>query len=624
MPLRPALLALLVLATAASAQDGHADLVQNAHARDHVVLDGTWSAIVDPFDVGSRNIFDEPIPDRGFNQDARPQHRSDLIEYSFDDDGTLRVPGDWNSQRDRLFFYEGTVWYRRPFTVARAPGERLVLRFGAANHRARVFLDGELVGEHEGGYTPFDVEITDRVPPTSAPLALGELAETEHTLVVEVGNRRERTAVPTDNMDWWNYGGLTRSVRLLRLPATYVRDYTLALDPGGETVSGWAALDGPDLDQSVTVSVPALGVSETVQTDAGGVARFSFPFRGERWSPEAPRLYDVVVASESDRVEDRVGFRTVAVDGFDVLLNGEPVFLRGISIHEEAPFRGGRGLTEAENRQLLQWALDLGCNYVRLAHYPHDEAMLRLADEMGLLVWAEVPVYWSIAWDDPGTYASAERQLRELVTRDKNRASVVLWSVANETPISPARTDFLVRLVEAARALDPTRLVTAAVFAEITGAPDGGTLFTVEDPLAEHLDVVGVNEYVGWYGSLPDAIPGTRWATTVEKPLVISEFGAGALYGLRGDSLTRWTEDYQAHLYREQVAMLRRIPFLRGMSPWILTDFRSPRRPLPRIQDWWNRKGLLSDRGERKAAFGVLRAFYDEVEADWRPSPTGF
>ena len=639
MRLRPArLAALLVLAAgAATAQggpDGHAALVQNAAARDHVVLDGTWKAIVDPFDVGYRNIFDEPTTDRWFARDARPAERWDRVEYSFDDDGALRVPGDWNSQRDRLFFYEGSVWYRRPFRVARAPDERLVLRFGAVNQRARVFLDGELVAEHEGGYTPFDVEITDRVaaipPGTATPLALENVAGTEpdgrrsqRTLVVQVNNARRRGGVPTDNQDWWNYGGITRSVLLLRLPETYVRDYSVGLDGAGE-IAAWVALDGARSAQTVTVSVPELGVSETARTDAGGVARLRLPFAGERWSPETPRLYRVVVEAETDRVEDRVGFRTVETDGFDIVLNGEPVFLRGISVHEEAPGRGGRGLTPDENRQLLQWAKDLGCNYVRLAHYPHNEAMVRAADELGLLVWSEIPAYWALTWEDPATYALAEQQLREMVTRDKNRASVVLWSVANETPVSPARTDFLARLAETARDLDPSRLVTAAVFAGATEQPDGSTVLRIEDPLARHLDVVGVNEYFGWYDGLPSKIDSLRWETTVTKPLVLSEFGAGALYGLRADSLTRWTEDYQAYLYREQIAMLRRVPFLRGMSPWILADFRSPRRPLPGVQDWWNRKGLVSERGERKLAFGVLRAFYDEVRDSWAPSASGF
>ncbi|MDX1531643.1 MAG: glycoside hydrolase family 2 TIM barrel-domain containing protein, partial [Rhodothermales bacterium] len=570
-------------------------------------------AIVDPFDVGYRNIFDEPIPGRWFAHDARPQDRSDRVEYSFDDAGTLVVPGAWNTQRDRLFFYEGTVWYRRHVRTDRRPEERLVLRFGAANARARVFLDGALLAEHAGGYTPFDVEITDHVG----------AGEEEHTLVVQVNAARDRAAVPTDNMDWWNYGGLTRSVRLLRLPQTFVRDYALALD-GPAEIAGWVTLDGPRPEQAVTVSVPELGARATVQAGPDGVARFRLPFRGERWSPENPRLYDVVIEAETERVEDRVGFRTVSVDGFDLLLNGEPVFLRGISVHEEAPIRGGRGLTPDEARLLLTWARELNCNYVRLAHYPHNEAMLRLADEMGLLVWSEVPVYWAIAWENPETFALAAQQLRENVSRDKNRAAVILWSVANETPISPARTDFLARLATLARELDPSRLVTAAVFAGATLQEDGTTLLTIEDPLARHLDVVGVNEYYGWYDGLPDKIGTLRWATTVEKPLILSEFGAGALYGLRGDDRTRWSEDYQAWLYREQLAMLRRVPFLRGLSPWVLADFRSPRRPLPLIQDFWNRKGLVSDRGERKLAFDVLRRFYEEVEADWTPSPTGF
>jgi len=615
MSIRPLALLLAAFAMTAAAQDGHVPLVQNADGRAGEPLDGVWRVIVDPYDVGYRNIFDEPLTDSWFGHDARPAERWDRIEYDFDAAETLNVPGDWNSQRPELFLYEGSMWYRRRVRLAKAPGERLVLRFGAANARARVFFDGALLAEHEGGYTPFDVEITDGVG----------AEEGEHSVVVQVNDTRRRNAVPMDNSDWWNYGGLTRSVRLLRLPETYVRDYSVQLDPVvPDEIAAWVALDGSRLGQRVRVAVPELGVEVEARTDADGVARLRLPFEGERWAPLAPRLYDVVVESETDRVEDRIGFRTVEVDGFDILVNGEPVFLRGISIHEEAPFRGGRGLSPDEDRQLLTWARELGCNYVRLAHYPHNEAMLRASDEMGLLVWSEIPVYWAIAWDDPTTFASAEQQLREMVTRDKNRASVVLWSVANETPVSPARTDFLVRLAATARRLDPTRLVTAAVFADHERQPDGTTVFRIEDPLAAHLDVVGVNQYVGWYDGLLDKIGTIRWETTIDKPLVISEFGAGARYGLRGDSLTRWSEDYQAALYREQLAMLRPVPFLRGLSPWILMDFRSPRRPLAVVQDFWNRKGLLSERGERKLAFGVLQRFYAEVARDWRPSPTGF
>jgi beta-glucuronidase len=141
----------------------------------------------------------------------------------------------------------------------------------------------------------------------------------------------------------------------------------------------------------------------------------------------------------------------------------------------------------------------------------------------------------------------------------------------------------------------------------------------IDDPLGEYLDVLGCNEYVGWYDGLPEKADRLEWRSKYQKPLVMSEFGGDALYGHHGDALTRWTEEYQENIYQHQIAMLKKIPFLRGTSPWILTDFRSPRRPLPRIQDYWNRKGLISSRGEKKKAFYVLQQWYRELrvrEAD--------
>jgi beta-glucuronidase len=317
------------------------------------------------------------------------------------------------------------------------------------------------------------------------------------------------------------------------------------------------------------------------------------------------------VEAGADRVPDRIGFRTIEAHGRDLLLNGNPVFLRGVSIHAEAPFRAGRVYSEADARTLLQWAKEADCNFVRLPHYPHDEVMTRLADEMGLLVWSEIPVYWTISWENPETLRSAEQQLTEMIARDKNRASVILWSVANETPRGDARLKFLTALVECARALDSTRLITAALE---THYADSRTI-VVEDPLGKFLDVVSCNEYVGWYDGLPEKIDTITWQTPYEKPFILSEFGADAQADRHGDDLTRFTEEYQASVYRRQVAMFRRIPFLNGTIAWVLVDFRSPRRPLAGIQDFYNRKGLFSDRGERKAAFFILRDYYRSMES---------
>jgi beta-glucuronidase len=234
--------------------------------------------------------------------------------------------------------------------------------------------------------------------------------------------------------------------------------------------------------------------------------------------------------------------------------------------------------------------------------------MVREAEKMGIMVWAEIPVYWTILWDNQPTYALAEQQLSEMISRDKNRASVVIWSVANETPRSDARLAFLNKLIDHARMLDATRLISAAT--ELSGSKDE---IVLDDPLCASLDVIGANEYIGWYSGTPADLMRKKWISHFDKPLVISEFGADALYGKHGAADERWTEEYQANLYTLTISMLKSISFLRGMSPWILVDFRSPRRPLPGIQDFYNRKGLISNTGERKQAFYVLRSFYEEM-----------
>ncbi|MBT8400212.1 MAG: beta-glucuronidase, partial [Rhodothermia bacterium] len=501
-------------------------------------------------------------------------------------------------QRADLFLYEGTVWYKQDFDYDLAEGRRLFVYFGAANYEAKVWLNGEYLGAHVGGFTPFQFEITDL------------LRTSGNFLIVKVDNKRLRDGVPTVNTDWWNYGGLTRDVMLVDVPETYVQDYFIQLVPGASSrISGWVQLNGPTPVQEVTVSIPEAAVEATVTTDSEGYAPIELEADLTLWSPSNPKRYDAVIESEADRVEERIGFRTVETDGYDILLNGTPTFLRGISIHEEAPIRGGRAFSPAHAQTLLNWARELGCNFVRLAHYPHNEHMTRMADSLGLLVWSEIPVYWTIQWENEATFDNASRQLAEMITRDKNKASIILWSVSNETPLSEPRLAFLRALTERARGLDSTRLITAALERHYVDE----TTQMIDDPFGAYLDVVGVNEYLGWYDGLPAKTDNIEWRMTYEKPLIISEFGAGARQGLHGDELTRWSEEYQASVYRHQIDMLRRVPFLRGMTPWILADFRSPRRPLPEIQDFWNRKGLISDRGIKKQAFFVLQQLYREM-----------
>lgn len=593
----------VVLVVCAAAVRAQSPLMTNVGARHSLSLDGRWQTIIDPYENGFYDYRYQESPN-GYFKNTKPKNPGDLVEYDFDNSPQMYVPGDWNSQDDRLLFYEGTVWYKKSFDYPKRSGTRLFVHFGGANYEAVVYLNGQKLGRHEGGFTPFNFEVTNLV------------RERDNFLVVKVDNKRRRDAVPTLNTDWWNYGGLTRSVALVEVPGTFVRDYFVQLKKGSrEEVAGWVKLDGPAAaGQTVTVEIPEAKIKQTFKTDADGLAQVGFKAKLDLWSPESPKLYRVVVSAGAEQVEERVGFRSIETRGTDILLNGRPVFLRGISIHEESPLRGGRAVNDADARMLLTWAKELGCNFVRLAHYPHNEQMTRVADEMGLMVWSEVPVYWTILWDDPGTYANAKNQLGEMIARDRNRASVVLWSVANETPVSESRNRFLRGLIDHARALDPTRLLTAANERHYSDP----TTQVVDDPLGEHLDVLGCNEYVGWYDGPPEKADRLTWKVTLEKPLVISEFGGDALAGHHGDKGQRWTEEYQRDIYEHQIAMLRRIPHLRGMSPWILTDFRSPRRPLPRIQDFYNRKGLISNRGERKQAFYVLQGFYRELMKEGR------
>ncbi|HEX8506605.1 MAG TPA: glycoside hydrolase family 2 TIM barrel-domain containing protein [Hymenobacter sp.] len=570
-------------------------LLTNVPNRPSQSLDGVWRCIIDPMENGYYSYRYVPSP-YGYFRNQQPQNKSELVEYNFDTAEQLRVPGDWNTQQEKLFFYEGTIWYKKNFVVKKTPGKRQFLYFGAANYDAKVYLNGQLLGGHVGGFTPFNFDVTD------------EVKDGDNFVIVKVDNTRHRTDIPTNNSDWWNFGGLTRSVKLVETPETFVREAVVQLKKGSaDELDGWVQLDGPQRGQPVTVAIPEARFTTTVTPNAEGYAKVSGRVkRLDRWAPGHPRRYLVRVSSGRDVYQDSIGFRTIETRGQDILLNGKSVYLSGISIHEVAPQTGGRISTVEECRTLLRWAKELNCNFVRLAHYPHTEDMVREAERMGILIWSEIPVYWTIEWENPAVLANAQQQLTEMITRDRNRAAIVLWSVANETPPGGPRQAFLTSLVRTARALDPSRLITGALEIHTSAAGER----TVDDALGQELDVLGVNNYCGWYYGTPESCGDVRWKTTFDKPMILSEFGGDALQGRHGPADERWTEEYQDAVFKNNLAMMDKIPFLRGASPWILMDFHSARRPLPGVQDFYNRKGLVSERGIKKMAFSTLQAYY--------------
>jgi len=574
-----------------------APLLQNVSGRKTISLDGRWQSQIDMYGVASGDRS-------GLVKDRKPVkyefkgdnlRNTELVEQDLDVGEQLQVPGDWNTQRENLSFYEGNMWYRKKIPITPQTGKRYFLHFGAVNYEAVVYLNGTKLGQHEGGFTAFQFEVTSL------------LQSGENTVLVNANNIRGENNIPTNITDWWNYGGITRSVNLIEVPETYISDYFIQLEKGKTTdIKGWVKLEGSQKNQNITIEIPEIGVKQTLQTDTAGLALLSISTKKlQLWSPENPKIYLVKLNSTSDTVNDKIGFRTIETQGTEILLNGKPIFLKGASIHEEAPYRTGRCYSEGDARTLLTWAKELGSNYVRLAHYPHNEIMTRMADEMGLMVWSEIPVYWAVKFEKSDVYAKAETQLVENISRDKNRASIIIWSMANETPETGDRLNFLKNLITKTKSIDATRLTAAALFSK----PSKG-LQTIEDPLGEYVDVMGCNEYIGWYTLPAELAPTIKWTSKYQKPLIMSEFGGESVAGLHGKADEIWTEEYQNRIYENQVKMFDNITLLSGTTAWVLMDFRSPLRLLPRKQDFFNRKGLVSDNGIKKMAFYTLQKWY--------------
>lgn len=589
------------------AKYGSPELMQNVYGRDYELLNGKWDAIIDLYDQGrGKQLW----------LNRKPETKTEFFEYSFDGGLRLNVPGDFNSQIPQLQYYEGTVWYARHFNASPAKsGDRLYLYFGAVSYRCTVWLNGRELASHEGGFTPFQIDVTDSI------------LDGDNFICIEVNNRRSPEAIPAMSFDWWNYGGITRDVMLVRTPELYIKDYFVQLDKNAADVINASVRMSAAVPagSEVVIDIPELKYSGKVALDADGRGSASFKLRKlQRWSPDSPKLYDVRLSyidgnsGAGDSISEKIGFRNISVDGTRILVNGKPTFMRSVSFHEEIPQRMGRAFSEADAWQLLSEAKDLGVNMVRLAHYPQNEYTVRLAERLGIILWQEIPVWQGIDFENSATMDKALRMFSEMLYRDKNRCAVGFWGVANETRPSQARNAFLHRTLEFARGIDSTRLYTAA-FDNVYYKPEFGE-FRIEDDFTRELDVVSFNKYMGWYAPWPAAPSECRWNVVPDKPVIISEFGCEALYGQRGNAewAGSWSEDYQAENFLKNLEMFEQIPNLAGVSPWVLYDFRSPFRFHPTNQDGWNRKGLVSDQGQRKKAWYVIHNFYLEKKKEYQ------
>ncbi|MGQ1946161.1 glycoside hydrolase family 2 protein [Geofilum sp. OHC36d9] len=587
-----ALLLLLVLTPMINAQEA----IQNIGSRSTTSLNGKWKYIIDQFETGS--IGFKPLW-----ENVKTTNQSDRVEYSFDDAQTLYVPGSWNAQLEKLYYYEGSVWFRKTFDFSpKNINSRVFLYFAGANYKTTVSINGDVIGTHEGGFTPFSFEVTDNIK------------EKDNFVIVGVSNRRDSTSIPSMSTDWYNYGGLIRDVMIVEVPQNYIDDFTISmnkesLNAKAKVIEGSVKLTGENVAKTAKIEIPELKLFADIPINEG---RGTFSLKTKKldlWSPENPKLYDVVITAGEDTMTDKIGFRTIETRDKEILLNGKPIFLKGVALHDENSLKKDRANTMEDAQRLLGWAKEMGCNFVRLAHYPHQENIVKLADEMGILVWEELPLYWGIKWESEEVLAKAKKQYSEVIRRDKNRAATIIWSIANETPESDERLAFLTAVANHVRALDNTRLLSAACRKDGWEGVDDDTL-KVSDRLGEILDVISFNDYIGWYEGSPETCREKSFEIPYNKPVIISEFGGGALAGFHADKETRWSEEYQEYMYEENVKMFNRIDGLAGMTPWVLVDFQSPLRQLPDIQDGWNRKGLISEKGYKKKAFYVMKKFY--------------
>ena len=595
----------LLVTTCALAQPPLRTLIVGVDHRKTISLNGPWHYLIDQ--PPGRELYDDNghIRDNGYALNTHPNLGSGPhnAEYDFSTAPTLKVPGDWNTQDPVLFRFEGVVWYQRDFQFHPLSGSRTFLHIGAANYRSVIWINGKRLCDHEGGFTPFDCDATSL------------LRSGDNFVVIAVDSTRHPDDIPALNYDWFNYGGLTRDVSLVNVPQEFIDDYDVHLKKEADfspanarTLAGYVHLEGAGAGRTVSVRVPQAGVAVTATTDADGKAEFEVKTASlQLWSPQTPTLYKVEMQSQNDALTDDIGFRDVRVDGTRILLNGKAIILQGANVHAEAPIRGGRTNTDEDVARTFDMLHRIHANFARLAHYPHDERMVRAADRQGVMIWYEIPLWQRIAFNQPAVYDKAVVMLKEMIRRDRNRASVILWSVSNETPNTKDRTEFLTNLANEARRLDSTRLITSALISPRVS----GEQIVQNDPLMEALDVVGQNQYIGWYDGTAEDADSKTWVLP-QKPFIMSEFGAEAKYGHHGGLQDRWTEEQQLNVLQHQFAMIRKIPQARGVATWVLMDFRSTTRNIPGLQDGYNRKGLFSEKMEEKLSVPFVRKIFSE------------
>jgi beta-glucuronidase len=551
-------------------------LFETSPGRYRIDVPEQWEFVTDPDDEGRAAGYPESFPQ---------------------DPDTIPVPCAWNAVT-RYHQYEGAAWYRTTVTVPER--SHLELTFQGVANEATVYVDGDEVASHYGGYTPFGA-------------VLPAVESGAHELVLRVDNTRDETSVPSPGSDWPAYGGITREVTLETLPDLFVEDVAVQyeLDEGTALIDADVEVRnlGDEVTETVGVEIGDHSETATVKLPQGS-STHSLLLTVEDidlWSPDDPVLYRVDATVGTDKQRDRIGFRDIEVDGREIRLNGEPIEFRGVNRYEDHPEWG-----HTQPARLMDLDIELiqeaGLNAVRTAHYPNHPRFLDYCDEAGLLVIEAMP-FSQFDGEDfhrGPVLDRGETMVAETIERDRHHPSVLAWSVTNECENSQeAVYDATERLVDVARERDPCRPVTFA-----TWEPDN-------DDCVELCDFICVNGYPDWYegydswdeqlARVEDEFP--------DMPIVVGEFGAGAIYGERTRERQKWSEGYQADLLEDAIETIEAREAVAGFVIWEFCDTRSDsRREMDRPKTK-NNKGIVDEYRRPKEAYWAVADLLTEDSA---------
>ncbi len=568
-----------------------------------VNLNGVWRFSIDQ----------DPEYHRGLDY-SRP---TSLLHWE-----TVAVPGCWNKYDLRYDLFEGVAWFVREFEVAALPAEPVAcLHFGGVNYRCEVFLNGQQFGSHEGGYTAFDLDVSKALKPGANRLAL------------RVDNRHLKMRLPAV-LGWYNYGGIHRDVTLSVTRLAQIVQVRAEAAPDGAGASGTLALQTTPAPRALTLKArvtDAEGVClwEGAGPVEGASATLGFNLdQAQDWSPETPRLYRGVVelldgAEVIDKRQVSFGVRKLEANGAKIMLNGQPLYLRGMCYLYDHPDSGVVFKPDIVKRDLDDLQA-MGVNCLR-SHFPMPDFFLDECDRRGMMLWLEVPIYCVAPASGSGDTVFAEggvqnlalQMLREMVEQAANHPSLIIWSVGNECNADhPEAVQFFKACVQQVRALDNTRLIGYA------------SLYGGVGCLADLVDVVGINEYWGWYECINldgtvESSPAKTWPcdlsmldgclrerSALGKPLLLTEFGADAEPEFRSSALELWSEDYQSKLLQEQMDIAARYPEVCGTFPFCYSDYRDPSKPINHHWCGINLKGVVGYQRNHKLAWDTVQKAY--------------